>query len=101
MSTILETIYTLEQFNKWRRGNKKTTAPDPFEVGVAIGDAVRLLRELFDMTARAEKAEASLHNLSLDLSTANHMIKLERDRADTLQARLNEIDAMLNSPETF
>jgi hypothetical protein len=60
MSTISETIYTLEQFNKWRRGNKKTTAPDPFEVGVAIGDAVRLLRELFAMTARAEQAEAKL-----------------------------------------
>jgi chromosome segregation ATPase len=143
MSTIYETIYTLEEFNKWRRGNKRTTAPDPFEVGVAIGDAVRLLRELFVMqvraekaeselaaakkriadcefvmahrydiierqeprcneaNARAEKAEAQLHDLNLDLSTANHMIKLERDRADTLQTRLNEIDAMLNSPETF
>jgi predicted nuclease with TOPRIM domain len=101
MSTISETIYTLEQFNKWRRGNKTITAPDSFEVGVAIGDAVRLLRELFAVTARAEKAEASLHNLNLDLSTANHMIKLERDRADALQTRLNEIDAMLNSPETF
>ena len=54
-----------------------------------------------ELRRRAEKAEASLHNLSLDLSTANHMIKLERDRADTLQTRLNEIDAMLNSPETF
>jgi hypothetical protein len=49
--------------------------------------------------ARAEKAEASLHNLNLDLSTANHMIKLERDRADALQTRLNEIDAMLKSPD--
>jgi hypothetical protein len=48
---------------------------------------------------RAEKAEAQLHDLNLDLLTANHMIKLERDRADTLQARLNEIDAMLKSPD--
>ena len=60
MSTIPETIHTVEQFNKWRRGNKKTTAPDPFEVGVAIGDAVRLLRELFVMQVRAEKAESEL-----------------------------------------
>jgi hypothetical protein len=61
MSTIPETIYTLEQFNKWRRGNKRITAPDPFEVGVAIGDAVRLLRELFVMQqVRAEKAESKL-----------------------------------------
>jgi predicted nuclease with TOPRIM domain len=66
-----------------------------------IGWPRQLETELAAMKARAEKAEASLHNLNLDLSTANHMIKLERDRADTLQARLNEIDAMLNSPETF
>jgi chromosome segregation ATPase len=52
-----------------------------------------------EANARAEKAEASLHNVSLDLSTANHMIKLERDRADALQTRLNEIDAMLKSPD--
>lgn len=192
MRTIHETIYTLEEFNKWRRGNKTTSAPEPFELGVAIGDAVRLLRELFVMqvraekaeselaaakkdlviahdglderdrlralsdqlsnnlsavgaaynaekaraekaegnveqltkhcfalevevavlseglsedhaiyiaNARAEKAEAELHDLNLDLSTANHMIKLERDRADALQTRLNEIDAMLKSPD--
>lgn len=63
MSTIHETIYTLEKFNEWRHGNKTTTAPEPFEVGVAIGDAVRLLRELFVMTARAEKAEADTARL--------------------------------------
>ena len=45
--------------------------------------------------ARAERAEASLHDLNLDLSTANHMIKLERDRADALQTRLNEIESAL------
>ena len=64
MSTIHETIYTLEEFNKWRRGNKTTSAPEPFELGVAIGDAVRLLRELFVMQARAEKAEAALQILN-------------------------------------
>ena len=57
--------------------------------------------EQLETELAASIAEASLHNLSLDLLTANHMIKLERDRADTLQTRLNEIDAMLNSPETF
>ena len=45
--------------------------------------------------ARAERAEASLHDLNLDLSTANHMIKLERDRADALQTRLKEIESAL------
>jgi hypothetical protein len=55
--------------------------------------------QLYTAEARAEKAEASLHNVSLDLLTANHMIKLERDRADALQTRLNEIDAMLKSPD--
>jgi predicted RNase H-like nuclease (RuvC/YqgF family) len=50
---------------------------------------------IYIANARAEKAEASLHNVSLDLSTANHMIKLERDRADALQTRLNELDSIL------
>ena len=45
--------------------------------------------------ARAKLAEASLHDLNLDLSTANHMIKLERDRADALQTRLKEIESAL------
>jgi hypothetical protein len=45
--------------------------------------------------ARAERAEAELHDVSLDLSTANHMIKLERDRADALQTRLKEIESAL------
>ena len=45
--------------------------------------------------ASAERAEASLHDLNLDLSTANHMIKLERDRADALQTRLKEIESAL------
>lgn len=46
MSTISETISVLEEYNKWRRGDETISQPDPFEVGVAIGDAVRLLREL-------------------------------------------------------
>ena len=46
MSTISETISVLEEYNKWRRGDETISMPDPFEVGVAIGDAVRLLREL-------------------------------------------------------
>lgn len=63
MSTIHETIHTLEEFNKWRRGNDTITMPDSFEVGVAIGDAVRLLRELAAMTSRAEKAEDELKQI--------------------------------------
>ena len=52
MSTIPETISVLEKYNKWRRGDETIPMPDPFEIGVAIGDAVRLLREL---TAEREK----------------------------------------------
>ena len=62
---------------------------------VDVEFARQLEIELADMTLRAEKAESSLHDLSLDLSTANHMIKLERDRADALQTRLNELGAIL------
>ena len=61
-----------------------------------IESGPRVLREDAERNAaRAERAEASLHDLSLDLSTANHMIKLERDRADALQTRLKEIESAL------
>ena len=62
---------------------------------VDVEFARQLEIELAAITIRAEKAEASLHNVNLDLSTANHMIKLERDRADALQTRLNELDSIL------
>jgi hypothetical protein len=88
MSTILETIYTLEQFNKWRRGNKTITAPDPFEVGVAICDAVRLLRELFAMTARAEKAKTELVAAKEDAENEAKWALEYLRRAEKAEARL-------------
>jgi predicted nuclease with TOPRIM domain len=96
MSTIpkTETPDLITLMEHWA----KTIAKNGGVAAVTIQEGADRLREL---QARAEKAEASLHDLNLDLSTANHMIKLERDRADTLQTRLNEIHAMLNSPETF
>jgi hypothetical protein len=116
MSTISETIYTLKQFNKWRRGNKTTTAPDPFEVGVAIDDAVRLLKELehiksefekiallcarkadsnVELRIRAEKAEAKLHALTLicgtnDVNKFQSWVDKERERADKAEAECLE-----------
>ena len=66
------------------------------EVEVAVlSEGLSEDHAIYIANARAEKAEASLHNVSLDLSTANHMIKLERDRADALQTRLNELDSIL------
>ena len=121
MSTIPETIYTLEQFNKWRRGNKRTTAPDPFEVGVAIGDAVRLLSELeiiksefekvsllcaqkadsnVELRLRAEKAEAQLHALTLicgtnDVNKFQSWVDKERERADEAEDECFEQSRLL------
>jgi DNA repair exonuclease SbcCD ATPase subunit len=70
------------------------------EVEVAVlSEGLSEDHAIYIANARAEKAEAQLHDLNLDLLTANHMIKLERDRADALQTRLNEIDAMLKSPD--
>ena len=79
MSTIYETIYTLEEFYKWRRGDETFIMPEPFELGVAIGDAVRLLRELFVMQVRAEKAESELAAAKKDLVIAHDGLD-ERDR---------------------
>jgi DNA repair exonuclease SbcCD ATPase subunit len=55
MSTIPETISVLEEYNKWRRGDETISMPDPFEIGVAIDDAVRLLRELAAERAEVER----------------------------------------------
>jgi len=79
MRTIHETIYTLEEFYKWRRGDETFIMPEPFELGVAIGDAVRLLRELFVMQVHAEKAESELAAAKKDLVIAHDGLD-ERDR---------------------
>jgi hypothetical protein len=92
MSTIPETIYTLEEFNKWRRGNKTITAPDPFEVGVAIGDAVRLLRELFVMQVRAEKAESELAKRDAEYLRGAKMVA---ESASVWQSRAEKAEADL------
>ena len=65
------------------------------EVATPAADAEDQAKWATSYLARAERAEAELHDVSLDLSTANHMIKLERDRADALQTRLNEIESAL------
>jgi hypothetical protein len=108
MSTIQETIATLKEYNKWRRGDETITMPDPFELGVAIDDAVRLLKELehiksefekiallcarkadsnVELRLRAEKAEAKLHALTLICGTSDankfqSWVDKERERAD-------------------
>lgn len=83
MSTPTATAF--QNNNLYHRGHSAgyAEARDDFEA------------ELLRMANRAERAEAKLHDLSLDLSTANHMIKLERDRADALQTRLKEIESAL------
>jgi hypothetical protein len=64
MSTIAETISALENYNKWRRGDDTLPMPDPFETGVAIGDAVRLLRELAAERAKVRLLRAALESLA-------------------------------------
>ena len=95
MSTIPETISVLEEYNKWRRGDETISMPDPFEVGVAIGDAVRLLREL---TAEREKVRVmreALENLrdeqnGAPLCTRETEWKEAMDKAD--DARLDWLE---------
>lgn len=45
-----KTIETLETFNKWRRGDESISINDisPKLIGIAIDDAVRILKELRD-----------------------------------------------------
>jgi len=64
MSTIHETIHILEEFYKWRRGDHTITAPCSFELGVAIGDAVRLLREHENLRDEVERLKKDNINMS-------------------------------------
>lgn len=94
INTIPETISVLETYNKWRRGDETIPQPEPFEIGVAIDDAVRLLRELAaerdqlraeverldaekpwlkEATARAKRAEAEVER-ALDGRKLNEIL---------------------------
>jgi hypothetical protein len=64
MSTIHETIHILEEFYKWRRGDETFIMPEPFELGVAIGDALRLLREHENLRDEVERLKKDNINMS-------------------------------------
>ena len=65
MSTIPETVSVLEDYNKWRRGDETIPQPDPFEIGVAIDDAVRLLRELAAEREKVRVLREALFDITL------------------------------------
>ncbi len=48
--TRKQLIAFLESYNKWRRGEIYEVMPDPKELGLAIDEAVKLLKSL-DKTA--------------------------------------------------
>ena len=103
MSTIHETIHILEEFNKWRRGDHTITAPCSFELGVAIGDAVRLLREHVVIKLEVERlkglaswANTCIHHNDAERARYGHVCpvctstRAEKAEADT--ARLDWLD---------
>jgi hypothetical protein len=84
MSTISETISVLEEFNKWRRGDETIPQPEPFEIGVAIGDAVRLLRELTETERLRFNADADRCRLRAELAVAENWVEHHSAHADDL-----------------
>ena len=103
MSTIPETISLLEQYNKWRRGDDTITMPDSFELGVAIGDAVRILREHATLTTE-------FHALTLICGTSDankfqSWVDREREKVRVLREALelitNQADACKAFCDTF
>ena len=120
MSTIPETISLLEQYNKWRRGDDTITMPEPFEVGVAIGDAVRLLNELehirsefekiallcarkadsnVELRLRAEKAEAELAAAKKRIADCEFVMAHRYDIIERQEPRCNEANARAEKAE--
>ena len=45
MSDPQQTIETLRRFNQWRRGDESIEQPDPTEIGVAIDNAINLIKQ--------------------------------------------------------
>jgi hypothetical protein len=45
MSDTQQTIKTLRRYNQWRRGNESIGQPDPTEIGVAIDNAINLIKQ--------------------------------------------------------
>lgn len=100
MSTIHETIYTLEEFNKWRRGDHTITAPCSFELGVAIGDAVRLLREHENLRDEVERLKKDNINMSAWIGSKMYepewnSFKKSLEIIDHWQARAEKAEAAL------
>ena len=46
MSNLQHAIWTLRQFNLWRRSDEDMDQPDPWEIGKAIDDAIEAMEEL-------------------------------------------------------
>lgn len=46
MSNLQHAIWTLRQFNLWRRSDEDMDQPDPREIGKAIDDAIEAMEEL-------------------------------------------------------
>jgi hypothetical protein len=46
MSNLQYAIWTLREFNLWRRADEDMDQPDPWEVGKAIDDAIEAMEEL-------------------------------------------------------
>jgi len=46
MSNLQHAIWTLREFNLWRRADEDMDQPDPREIGKAIDDAIEAMEEL-------------------------------------------------------
>jgi hypothetical protein len=46
MSNLQHAIWTLREFNLWRRSDEDMDQPDPWEIGKAIDDAIEAMEEL-------------------------------------------------------
>jgi hypothetical protein len=68
MSDNQQTIKTLRRFNQWRRGDESIEQPDPTEIGIAIDDAIKCIKQR-DILVEAlhkiagDRGEASAFNL--------------------------------------
>jgi hypothetical protein len=54
MSNLQHAIWTLREFNLWRRSDEDMDQPDPWEIGKAIDDAIEAMEKLGRLTDAAQ-----------------------------------------------
>jgi len=92
MSNLQHAIWTLRQFNLWRRSDEDMDQPDPWEIGKAIDDAIEAMEELNEWR--------TLNRWGGTPEIINDFIKGQQSRIYAAQEAEQQRDEAVNNYET-